>query len=115
MIRPAPAPAAGDHGCVPRHSGQIPDADLAVESSRQQLSGSCVDQIIAKVAVKPDDSEILGLSDCPEEHVAAFLDCFFMTLLHCLSPLGYSLGIPKHRGLNNFPKRRSLWQTGDGG
>src|SRR5215472_3024889 len=85
MIRSAPTPAAGDQGCVPRDPTHVPDADLLVESSRQQLSGSCVNQFIADVAVEPDESEILGLSDRPEEHVPAFLDCLFMTLLHCLS------------------------------
>src|ERR1700760_4416249 len=95
MIRSAPTPAAGDQGCVPRDRTYVPDADLLVKSPCQQLSGSCVNQFIADVAVEPDESEILGLSDRPEEHVPAFLDCLFMTLLHCLSlPSDTLFGIP---------------------
>src|SRR3984893_559394 len=84
MIWMTPTPEAGDHGCVPRDPIQLPDADLLVESSRQQLSCSRVNQFIALVAIEPDECEILGLSDRPEEHVPAFLDRLFMSLLHFL-------------------------------
>src|SRR5262249_19805617 len=74
LVRLAPAAAAGDERGVAARAFERSDADLAVGEAGEELAGAGVDQLVAEVAVDPDERQVGGLADRLEERLPPVLE-----------------------------------------